>query len=212
MTRPLVIIGCGGMGREVHDIVDALNAVSPQWDMIGYLDDQPDPVNVDLVRARGSQVLGPVPTLRELDPQTSYVIGIGTGSVRRAIDAQVTPWGNEAAVLVHPTASMGFDVRLGAGTIVCAGVRLTTNIVLGRHVLLNLNVTVGHDSVLHDYVTVNPLTAISGWVTIGEGVLMGTHSAVLQMLQIGADATVGSGACVVKPVPPGVTVKGVPAK
>ena len=33
---PIVIVGCGGFGREVHDIVDALGA---EWDLVGYVDD-----------------------------------------------------------------------------------------------------------------------------------------------------------------------------
>jgi hypothetical protein len=34
MTRPLVIIGCGHFGREVHDVVDAINEVEPTWEVL----------------------------------------------------------------------------------------------------------------------------------------------------------------------------------
>ena len=77
---------------------------------------------------------------------------------------------------------------------------------------LNLNAIVGHDVTLHDYVSVNPLVAISGWVEAHEGVMFGTHSAILQNLSVGAGSVVGAGSCVVKNVPEGVVVKGVPAK
>lgn len=113
---------------------------------------------------------------------------------------------------MHSSASMGEDVRVGPGAVICAGVRLTTNITLGRHVHLNLNSTVGHDAALGDYVTVNPLAAISGDVTLEDEVTIGTGATVNQGLHIRAAAMVGAGAAVVKDVPQGVTVVGVPAR
>jgi sugar O-acyltransferase (sialic acid O-acetyltransferase NeuD family) len=209
VTTPIVIVGCGGFGREVHDVVEAL---APEWDLVGYVDDAPSPANVALVERRGSRVIGGTSWFAAAPPDTRYVIGIGSGSVRRAVDERLTAAGFTAAVLVHPTATVGADVRLGPGTVLCAGVRLTTNIETGRHVHVNLGSTVGHDCRLGDYVTVNPLVAVSGSVTLGDEVMMGTHSAILQGLTMGARSVAGASACVVKDVPPDTVVKGVPAR
>lgn len=212
MSTPLVIIGCGGFGREVHDVIDAINKVTPTWNLLGYLDDRPEQVNVSRVKSRDSRVLGATDWLTTHGQEVQFVIGIGTGTVRWAIDERLSSAGHPAATLVHPAATLGHDVRIGPGSVICAGVRATTNISLGRHVHLNINSTVGHDCNLEDYVTVNPLVAISGGVQIGKASMMGTHSAVLQNLSIGAESTIGAGACVVKDVPDGVMVKGVPAR
>lgn len=211
MTEDLYIVGCGGFGREVHDVVDAINAIEPKWVLKGYVDDAPSEENVDLVRSRGFEVVGDVQTVVA---QTAghYVIGIGSGPVRRAIDQRFTDAGWTAATLMHPAATQGFDVRLGAGSVVCAGVRLTTNIRCGRHTHLNINTTIGHDVRMGDYVTVNPLVAVSGWVHLGNESMLGTKSAVLQNISVGVGSTVGAGAVVVRDVPEGVTVKGVPAR
>ena len=120
MTRRVVIIGCGGFGREVDDIVDAINSSSSTWDLLGYVDDDPSAVNVDLIRSRGSRLLGSTEWFDGADVDTRYVIGIGTGAVRRAIDQKLSRHGLKAATLIHPSATLGYDVRVSDGTIICA--------------------------------------------------------------------------------------------
>jgi len=110
------------------------------------------------------------------------------------------------------SATIGADVELGAGSVICSNVSLTTNIRLGRHVHVNLNSTIGHDSRIADFVTINPLVAVSGDVCLDEDVTMGTHSSILQGLHVGTRSFVGAGAVVTKDVAPGTTVVGVPAK
>ena len=212
MNTPLVIIGCGGFGREVHDVIDAINEMKPTWNLLGYLDDRPEQVNMSLVESRNSSVLGGTDWLTTAGQEVQFVIGIGTGKTRRIIDERLSSAGRTAATLVHPNATLGHDVRIGAGSVICAGVRATTNISLGRHVHLNINTTVGHDCTLEDYVTINPLVAISGGVTVGTETMLGTHSAILQNLTVGKRSVVGAGSCVVKDVADDTLVKGVPAR
>lgn len=211
MDDNIVIIGCGGFGREVLDVIDAINATTPTWTLTGFADDAPNAENLALLAARGANYLGTVDEVISLAAQ-HFVIGIGTGSVRRRLDERFTGAGWRAATLVHPTATCGYGVDLGAGSVLCAGARLTTNIRVGRHTHVNLNSTVGHDSILEDYVTVNPLAAISGWVSIGAETMIGTHAAVLQNLSIGRRSVVGGASLVTKAVADDVVVKGVPAR
>ncbi|WP_127782112.1 acetyltransferase [Rhodococcus sp. X156] len=214
-ATPLVIIGAGGFGREVHDVMEAMNdapAVDgrPRFDFLGFIDD--GPVDLSLLDGRGPH-LGGMAALEGLPDGTQYVIGIGTGSVRRKIDERAAEAGYEAAVLVHPTATLGrHRNRVGPGTVICAHASVTTNVVLGRHTHLNLSVTVGHDAVLGDYVTVNPGATISGNVVLEDEVNIGTGAAVIQGRTVGKGAVIGASASVVKDIPAGVTAVGVPAK
>jgi len=212
MTTPLVIVGCGGFGREVHDVVDAINDAGPEWELLGYLDDHPEPSNRVLIQQRGFTVLGGVDWLDRASRHIHYVIGIGSGAVRKVIDARLASVGRSSATLIHPSATCGYGVSVGEGTVLCAGVRLTNNIRLGRHVHINLNSTIGHDALVDDYVTVNPLVAVSGNVHIWPEAMLGTNSAVLQGLSIGRSAVVGGGALVARDVPDDTVVKGVPAR
>lgn len=214
MPTPLVIIGAGGFGREVLDIVNEINhrgddSQTECFDFLGFIDDgEPDTDRLSRIHAR---YLGPSTELNDLPDGCKYSIGIGSGAVRRKLDEVATAAGLEPATLIHGTATFGSDVRISPGAVICAHVSVTTNVSIGRHAHINLNSTVGHDAVLGDYSTVNPLCAISGEVTIAEEAMVGTNSAVNQGLHIGRGSIVASGSAVTKSVEDYSLVAGVPA-
>lgn len=211
MTRHVVVVGCGGFGREVLALLHALRDAGEPWHVAGFVDDAPRDQDVARVAAAGSRVLGPVSALAGLDPSWGVVVAVGHPATRRAIDARVDP-DRPRPVLVHPDATVGSGVTLGEGTVVAAGARLSTAITVGRGVHVDQNATVGHDSVLGDWVRLNPQACVSGSVTLGDGALVGAAATVLQGLTVGDGALVGAGAVVTRDVPGAVTVKGVPAR
>lgn len=208
---PLLILGAGGFGREVVDVVDAVNRAHDEapWQLVGFLDDG-SPAT-DLLDRLGVPLLGG----REVLDQHAgawYVVGVAAAGPRRALSAAADAAGLHAATLVHPSATLGRDTTLGEGSILCAHTDVTTHVTVGRHVHVDRQVTVGHDSVLGDLVTLHPGATISGAVTLGEGCTVGSNAVVIQGRTVGAGAFVGAGAAVVRDVEPGVTVVGVPAR
>ncbi|MFW2334723.1 acetyltransferase [Ilumatobacter sp.] len=203
---PIVIVGAGGFGRECLDIVEALNDHGAALEFVGFVDDGGG--DDELLQRRHTVCLGPTTSAPH---GARFVIAIGDGAVRDRIARQFADRDLQAAVLIHPQATLGSDCRIGAGTILNAGARVTTNITLGRHVQLHANSTVGHDATLADFVSVFPGATISGSVTLGEGVTVGTGANVLPGVRVGRYAFVGAGAVVTGDVEPGATVVGVPA-
>ena len=212
MTIDLVIAGVGGQGRECFDIAEAMKKAGDRLKVRGFVDDDPSGANLARLTSRGVDFLGDFESLIRRHADARVCLGIGSGSVRRALDARLRQAGLESHVLVHPDCTIGSEVVLEPGAVVFAGARLTTNISVGRHVHINQNVTVGHDSTLCDYVSANPSCAVSGNVVLGEAVTVGAGAVVLQGLHVGANSTVGASACVIYDVDRDVTVKGVPAR
>lgn len=219
MSTRVVVVGAGGFGREVVDIIDAVNERAraeggpPPWSLEGVVDDRPSAENLARLAERSIPHLGSSADFLSSAPrEVAFVIGIGSPPVRRQLVSAFEAAGLSSPVLVDPTASIGSRVRLGEGTVVCAGVRVTTNITIGRHVHLNNNATVGHDTTIEDFVSLNPQAAVSGDCVIESGVLIGVGGVVLNQLRVGRGSVVGGAACVVRDVEPETTVVGVPAR
>lgn len=204
----LYILGAGGFAREVAWLVEQCWGAAVET---VFAVDQPE------------YLTGPVAgkdVILLADARAAagarYIAAVGDPAHRRRAVPLCEGLGLAAATLSHPRAEMSRRVEIGAGSIICAGVIATTDIVIGRHVHINLDCTIGHDARIGDYATLSPGVHVSGRVHIGEGVFIGTGANIIngssgQPLLIGDGAVVAAGACVTRNVDPGALVAGVPA-
>ena len=206
--KKLYVFGAGGSGREVAWLAEQSWGSEVE---IEFLVDIPDYPRKDINGHR-------IRLIKEVTPDSSarIVIAVGAPSARRRIATLCAATGLQEAVIVHPRAEISNSVELEHGTIICAGVILTTNIRIGRHVHINLDCTVSHDSVIGDFATLSPGVHVSGHVHIGQGAFIGTGANLINgsadaPLVIGNDAVIAAGACVTKSVDDGALVAGVPA-
>jgi sugar O-acyltransferase (sialic acid O-acetyltransferase NeuD family) len=204
----VAVVGAGGLGREVLDVIEAANRVSPVLRFVGFVDDAP--THPERLAARGATLLSGLddPALEG----AGFLVGIGDPDARRRVDERARACGLWAAGVRHPSATFGAVNVIGEGFVACAHASVTTTVSIGRHVFLNLHVTVGHDATLGDFVTVNPGANVSGNVHLGDGVTLGTGAAVIQGVTVGAGTIVGAGAVVTRDLPEGVVAVGAPAR
>jgi serine O-acetyltransferase len=99
---------------------------------------------------------------------------------------------------IHPGATIGRRVVIDHGM----------GIVIGE------TATVGNDCLLYKGIVLGgvSLNRTKRHPQLGEGVVVGSNACILGAIEIGAGARIGSGSVVVRAVPPGATVVGVPAR
>lgn len=209
MIKRIGIFGTSGMAREARDIAEAV--------ALSVVFVASDSSELEAFGEQGDAILeSDVERFQDMP----FVIGIGAGGIRRKIAARFR--GKiKFENLIHPTATFGraqrAQVESREGVIVCAGVRFTSNIVVGDHSIFNLNATVSHDCVLGDFVTISPHACILGNVEIQSGAWVGASATINQGTHvskriIGPNTIIGSGAVVLHDCEADSVYAGVPAR
>lgn len=197
-------------GCEVLALIKDINKLALTWNIAGFFDDGYEKGEM----VNGYPVLGKTEELNRWPTPISMAISIGDPKVKKNVIDKITNPLVDYPTLIHPLAWIGEKefVEIGKGCIVCAGNLITTNIKMGNFVILNLGCTVGHDTVIRDYASFMPSVNISGEVTIGKGVYLGTGAKIINQLEIGEYTTVGDGAVVCQTLPGHCTAVCVPAR
>lgn len=190
--RDVVIIGAGGHGRVVADIVAASGDK-----VIGFLDDVPR-----------DRCMGPISDyVKYLDAK--FVIAIGNAGVRERL---VNSMGCRWYTAIHPSAIISPSASIGEGSVIMPNAVVNAGASVGRHCIINTAAVVEHDNVIEDYVHVSVAARLGGTVSVGEKTWIGIGATVSNNIHICCDCVIGAGAVVTRDIEEPGTYVGVPAK
>lgn len=195
----LIIIGAGGHGKVVAD-----NAIKNGYRNICFVDDN---ATNEVI---GLPIIGTVAEIVNFDDgNTDFIIGIGDNLIRKAISEKYNVnW----VSLVHPSAQIAFNAKIGKGTVVMANAVVNVCATVGEHCIINTGAIVEHDNEIGDYAHISPCVALGGTVRVGSLAHIGIGTSVKNNTVICADCVVGAGAVVVKDVCESGTYIGVPIR
>lgn len=203
-----VILGCGGHGRVVLDIL--MNAGT--HDVVGFVDSNAATVGR---RIDGIPVLGrpeDLPAIREKMNVRHAVVAIGDNGARRALADLIEDWDFELINAIHPSANLARNVTLGRNIVIAAGALVCAHCQIGDSVILNTGCIIDHESLIGTATHICPGARLAGRVTVESGAFVGIGATIIQSTRIGYEAVIGAGAVVVSNVAPMSTVVGVPAR
>lgn len=201
---PCLIMGTGGHAAVLVEALRTVGGVALAG-MVG-----PAPPGRDL----GLRYLGDEADLDRLRAEgiTGAFVAVGDNAARQRLGDRLTAAGFALPVLVHPAAYVAASASLGEGTVVLIRAVVGTASRVGRLCIINSGAVVDHDNAIGEAAHIAPGCALAGDVTVGARTLVGVGSAVSPGISIGRDAIVGAGAAVVRDVPDGARVGGVPAR
>ena len=206
-TLNLIIIGAGQFGREVCTWAEQCIEAGGAWALRGFLDQQND-----ILAGKSCEyaVLGTIEDYA-VRPDDVFVCAIGDPESKRSCCRIIESRNGQFATMIHPTAVIGRNISIGAGSIVGPLVQMSCDIEVGKHVSVGTHSNVGHDVRIGDCCQISGSCEINGNAILEEGVFLGSHATVLPSARVGARSYVGAGSVVLRRVAPGTKVFGVPA-
>ena len=191
MGKDVIVIGAGGHGKVISDIVSACGD-----NFLGFLDDD-----------ENKKTLGKIADYANFK-DAYYIIGIGNPKIREDISKLPCRW----YTAVHPSSVVSPSAKIGEGTVVMPNAVINADAKVGRHTIINSAAVVEHDNEIDDFVHISVGARLGGTVKIGKSTHIGIGAAVKNNINICADCIVGAGAVVVKDIEERGIYKGVPAR
>ena len=203
----LIIIGAGGMGRSLYDNAQESVGYGEIFVVKGFIDD-------NLAALDGYPNYPPViGTIKDYIPQENdvFVSSIG-GASRRACMESVISRGGTFINLIHSTARIRKNVRLGTGNFIGAYVAIGNDTEIGDYNMIQTYTVIGHDSRVGNWNRIDAHVVCVGGIVMEDETVIHTSAVINHKVTIETGAHVGALSFVIRKVRAGTTVTGNPAK
>lgn len=205
--KNLIILGAGGMGRTIYDMARENPDCGVLYNVGGFIDD-------NLNALDGFQNYPPiVGTISNYTPQADdiFVCSIGGPSRRPCIESLLSR-GAEFYTMIHPTARIGTNVRIGRGCYIGAFTTVAADAQIGDWNFIQSYTIIGHDVRIGDWNRIDSYVMCVGGTLIGTECVVNTAAVLNHNVAVGDGAHVGACSFVINSVEPGTTVFGNPAR
>lgn len=192
------MIGGGGHCKSVLDCLINMNHYSD----IGIIERQLHAST----QIMGMQVIGTDNNLPELFAAGWTYAFVTLGSIgnpvrRRFLYNKLQSIGFTIPSIIDPSAVVGREVNVGAGTFVGKRVVINSGTHIGECAIINTSAVIEHDCSIGDFVHIGPGATLCGGIAVGRNTHVGAASVVRQQITIGCDSLIGLGSVVVKDIP-----------
>lgn len=206
--KDLIIVGAGGLGREVLQMCMEINKAENRWNIKGFIDDNLDALNG--LECKYS-VIG---TIKDWQPAADevFVLAIANPKIKKLIVEGLIAKGATFETVISPRAFVADNAKIGKGVVVSTFCFVSDNTVLGDYVFINAYTSIGHDTCLGEYSSTMAHVDITGCCKVGKETYWGSSAVALPSSVIGDNAKIGAGSIVLKKAKAGKTYFGVPAE
>lgn len=203
----MYIVGAGGFGREIFSALSGVHGYGETFSVAGFLDDN---VNaLDGYEGYPKVICNP----KDFVPRSDDVFFIAIGNVekRKKCAEEIRSKGGSFITLVHSSASVGKNVKLGEGVYIAHNAVLTADIEVGDNSCVFHSSIIGHDVKIGSCSHISSQVFLGGGVKVGDSVTIQPGSKVVPRVEIGDGAEVGIGSVVISNIKARAKVFGCPA-
>ena len=115
MCKKLVLIGAGGFGREVQEIIAGINKREKTYDLLGFLDDGKQ-YNCDSI-INGMPWIGPTSWIIDHKEDVWCTCTIGKAATKARIQRELMNQGVRFETIIAPTAGVSRFTEIGPGSV-----------------------------------------------------------------------------------------------
>lgn len=202
----LFIYGSGGIGCELCDIVDKINAGGERWRKVAFVDD---------VRAERNWYNREVFRFDEmLSEKEDYecVIALGEPAFRRSLYEKLSTHGIALATIIDPTAIVSRTANIGKGCIIGPHSFVSSNTRLDDNSMLEIQTVVGHDIYIGRHAVISSCSVLGGNTQVGHESFVGLNCTIKEGIRIGDRCIIGMGSSVFNDIGDGFVALGSPAR
>jgi len=207
MKKKIIIIGAGGLGRIVYDVLSQDSDVCSEYNLTGFLDTRAD---LELPPDLTTKILGS-PFTYTPQPGDLFIPAIGDPQLRInllkpliAKNVNFYSYTNRASVAAR--------AKIGKGVFLTPGAVISTDCHIGDFTYVDTYVILGHDVRIEENCMIGAMSFIAGGVHVESGTAIHPRSTIAKGVTLGENCTIGIGSVVIKNVPRQVTVFGNPAR
>lgn len=205
--KDIIIIGAGALGQEVAWLIEEINDKSPQWNILGFLDDFAFTSKKNILDYKCIGAFADAKNFKN----AYFILGFGdprlTEKIYNEINGDALNW----ATLISPTVRIHKSNKIGKGVVIGRNADLTVNCTIKDFVYINIHVVLGHEVEVDNFTIISPNVTVNGGGKIGKACQIGANAFIKDVF-IGNYSTVGASSCVLKSVEEYSVVAGVPAK
>ena len=152
-------------------------------------------------------------TIRNYQPQQDDVFVSSIGGIsRKACMEEIIRRGGEFIELIHQTARLLANVKLGKGNFIGAYTVIGNDVVIGDYNMIQSYTIIGHDARIGDFNRIDTRVTCVGGIVIGHEVNIHTSAVISHNVKVENKSRVAALSFVIKDVKSGTTVIGNPAK
>ncbi len=204
----LGIYGSGGLGREVLELSNQINAISHKWDDIIFIDDtKPEGLYKNHKIYPFEEILKNYKT-----NDIEIIIAIGEPDARKKLWNKISEHKYSFATLIHPNVYIPESTKIETGTTICADAYISCDVKIGKNVYVQPKASIGHDCKVSNHSVLAPFVSLAGYCNIGEATYIGMSVPVKEKVNIGSESIIGMGSVVVRDIPDNVIALGNPAR